>query len=146
MVALISVSGPGTITIAANGTISYNNAYPVTGPLGGVLPNPLNQLSISFPLDEGVGISTAAYPTKQVTHIGALIGAFVPASIANQAGFQPVDGTKNLVQIGIEPSTLFFVGTRHSITVSSAGTLYVGINDNNVSDNSGSFTVGAASP
>jgi hypothetical protein len=136
---------PGTIVITATGSIFYGTQFSSTGPNGAYLPTPLNSISNSYPLDEAVGINTAAYPTKR-NYIGALIGAFVPASVASQAGFQPVDGTKNLAPIGIVPSTLFFVGNRHSIDVSSAGTLYLGINDNNVDDNSGSFTATAVSP
>jgi hypothetical protein len=146
-VAALSVSGPGTITITyTSGTVIYGTGRPAVGPNGGSLTTPLNALSLSLPLDEAVGINTAAYPNKIVTHIGALIGAFVPKSIAGSAAFQPVDGTKGLAPVGIVPSDLFYVGDQHVIYVRGAGTLYLGINDDNTTDNSGSFNVTVVSP
>jgi len=39
------------------------------------------------------------------------------------------------------PSNLFFVGETATINVNLAGTLYLGINDTLVGDNSGGFTM-----
>jgi hypothetical protein len=56
-------------------------------------------------------------------------------------GFQSLDGTLLTSGVGIMPNLLFFVGTYNVIQVSGPGTLYLGINDGGVSDNSGSITV-----
>ena len=42
-----------------------------------------------------------------------------------------MDGTKDLVRAGLLPSTLFFIGTGKRLSVSEAGTLFLGINDDN---------------
>jgi hypothetical protein len=72
--------------------------------------------------------------------MGSLIGAFVPEPLVNTSGFQALDGTKLTSGVGITPDRLFFVGTYNVISV-GPGTLYLGINDPGVADNSGSLTV-----
>jgi hypothetical protein len=79
-----------------------------------------------------------------VPNLGALIGVFVPQEIANDANFMAIDGTKGLTPIGIVPSKLFFVGASKAISVMRPGTLFLGINDEGCSDNSGGFNVTAA--
>lgn len=145
-VAAITVTGPGTISIAATGTINFGGGFPSNGPNGGVFGASPGNLSLSLPLDEAVGMNSAGYPGKQIRRLGALIGAFVPQSLVSNPLFQPVDGTKGLAPIGIVPSQLFFVGNSHVIEVNSAGTLYLGINDGGVVDNSGAFTVNVTTP
>jgi hypothetical protein len=74
------------------------------------------------------------------------MGAFVPASIAQGAGFSAVDGTKALAAVGIPPSALFFVGQYTTVEVSGPGTLFLGINDSVAEDNGGGFMVEVSGP
>ena len=90
------------------------------------------------PLQESIGVVGG-----EVTNLGALIGAFVPESLVKTPGFQALDGTRLTTGVGIMPNMLFFVGTYNVIQVRGPGTLFLGINDGNVSDNSGSITVEA---
>jgi hypothetical protein len=146
-VAALSVNGPGTITISyVSGQVQCSPTWAYSGPNGQNSHQAFNAMNVALPLDEAVGINTAAYPTENYAHACALIGAFVPRSQASMTGFQPVDGTKGVAAVGIVPSTLFFVGIYHSITVNGPGTLYLGINDNVASNNPGSFTVDVTSP
>jgi hypothetical protein len=55
-------------------------------------------------------------------------------------GFQALDGTKLATGLGVMPNRLFFVGT-YNVISEGPGTLYLGINDPGVADNSGSLTV-----
>ena len=71
----------------------------------------------------------------------ALMGAFVPQLWTQESGFVAMDGTKLANGIGIMPNQLFFVGSNNYIQVRGPGTLYLGINDWFVDDNSGSLTV-----
>ena len=146
-VAALTVHSPGTITISyLSGQVQCSPTWPYSGPNGQNSNQAFNDLSVALPLDQAVGINTAAYPTQNFAHACALIGAFVPMSQANMTGFQPVDGTKGVAAVGISPSTLFFVGEYHSITVNGPGVLYLGINDSAASNNPGSFTVKVTSP
>jgi hypothetical protein len=134
LVAALTVSGPGTITVTyVSGLVCWAGPSNCTGPDGTYCSwCPLQQ----WPLQESRGIGL----TK--THkVGALMGVFVPACKVNSPGFQAIDGTKNNAQLGIMPGGLFFVGTGKTFPVSEAGTLYLGINDTIVSDNSGGFNV-----
>jgi hypothetical protein len=88
-----------------------------------------------MPLQEELGVIFGT-----VTNAGALIGAFVPESLVNTSGFEAVDGTKLASGLGIMPNRLFFVGT-YNVISEGPGTLYLGINDTDVSDESGSITV-----
>jgi hypothetical protein len=76
------------------------------------------------------------------------MGAFVPQSVVTSPGFSPVDNTKvmNDVLVGITPNMLFFVGGHTKLEVNGPGTLYLGIDDDIVSDNSGSLTVRVSVP
>jgi hypothetical protein len=131
-VSAITVNGPATITITyVSGTVQWGGGE--VGPEGGPYPTSVFQ----FPLQEAKGIA----PHSAIANIAALIGVFVPQSRVDRVGFSALDGTKNIVKVGIMPSALFFVGESKTITVNVAGTLYLGINDTLVSDNSGGFTV-----
>jgi len=134
-VSAITVTGPGTITVTyVSGKVCWGSGNgDCVGPKGGYFLNNGSQ----FPLQEAKGVATPA----KIWDIGALIGVFVPSSRVNRNGFQAVDGTKNVAQVGIMPNGLFFIGTGKSIPVTEAGTLFLGINDVSVADNSGSFTV-----
>jgi hypothetical protein len=52
-----------------------------------------------------------------------------------------VDGTKDHVGVGLLPSSLFFIGTSKRLSVSQAGTLFLGINDDNAAGNGGGYNV-----
>jgi hypothetical protein len=78
--------------------------------------------------------------------LNALIGVFVPEWRAAHKGFSPIDGTKDLTQVGIMPDRLFLIGESKTFDVKQAGTLFLGINDCWVSDNSGFFNVEVTTP
>jgi hypothetical protein len=132
-VSAITVTGPATITVTyISGTIPDAggvNAGPngVTWTMDGA----------QSPLQESRGVAEAV----QIQDLDSLIGAFVPQNIVSLSGFAAEDGTKNLTTVGIAPTQLFFIGASKSFTVPGAGTLYLGINDWIVGDNSGGFTV-----
>lgn len=133
LVAGITVSGPTTITVTyESGTVTDAGGVN-TGPDGVSYP----AFDGQFPLEEAKGVA----PHTAVTNLDALIGAFVPQSTVNASGFMPVDGTKNAAPVGVLPNTLFFIGTKRTICVKQAGTLFLGINDMIVHDNGGGFTV-----
>jgi hypothetical protein len=132
----ITVNGPSTITITyVSGTVQWGGGE--VGPTGGPYP----ASGFQFPLQEAKGVA----PHNKLNNIAALIGAFVPQTRVQLNGFSALDGTKNITQVGIMPSSLFFVGETATITVTLPGTLYLGINDTLVSDNSGGFTVQVSS-
>lgn len=93
------------------------------------------------PLQEASGVT--GVKTKNLM---ALVGAFIPKSLVDSSIFTPVDGTKKSRGLGIMPDKLFFVGTDNVIQTNGAGTLYLGVNDPYVSDNSGSLTVEITTP
>jgi hypothetical protein len=83
----------------------------------------------------------AAISGGEVGDIDALIGIFVPKARVAAQGFSPVDGAKPLAPVGLLPSKLFFIGTGKTFTVRQAGTLFLGINDDNAATNGGGFLV-----
>jgi hypothetical protein len=74
-------------------------------------------------------------------NLDALIGVFVPAKTVNLSGFSALDGTKAVAAVGIIPNGLFFIGYGKTLVLKQAGTLFLGINDFEVGDNGGGFTV-----
>jgi hypothetical protein len=138
LVSAVTVSGPGTITVTyVSGTVDVGGGH-VVGPHGfGPWPTAGNQ----YPLQEARGVTTQA-----AFRIGALIGIFVAASRVNAAGFMAIDGTKNAAPAGIVPGGLVFIGKGKTFNVAEAGTLFLGINDTFVSDNSGGFNVTVTGP
>ncbi len=137
LVAALSVSGPATITVTyVSGLVSWEGPNNTTGPNGTTCG--ANCQGHQTPLSEafGVGLNGA-----QVNNIAALIGAFVPQARVQFKGFNPLDGTKDVTDVGILPNRLFFIGTGRTVSVSEAGTLYLGINDMIVGDNGGGFNV-----
>ncbi len=134
----ITVNGPATITVTyVGGTV--DTGYCLAVCLGPVGPNGgrVSTLGAEYPLQEAVGVSGGT-----IDNIGALMGVFVPKYRVNDArGFQAIDGTKDLTRIGIRPDLLRFVGEGRTFDVHEAGTLFLGINDWDVADNSGGFTV-----
>jgi hypothetical protein len=133
LVQAIAVSGPATITITyVSGTVDFGTGVQV-GPNGGTYVAANYQL----PLQEATGTA----PRLAARNIAALMGVFVPQSRVQLGGFSAIDGTKNAVRAGIMPDGLFFVGESKTVTVKEPGTLFLGINDSGVADNSGGFTV-----
>ncbi len=129
----IVATGPGIIVVTyLSGTVTDCCPDFTTGPDG---------ISFDFgttqaPLQEARGIAGGT-----VGATDALIGIFVPKSRVERSGFTPVDGTKDLVRIGLLPSALFFIGTGRTFTVPEAGTLFLGINDDNGDTNGGGYSV-----
>jgi len=138
LVAALTVSGPGTITITyVSGTVT--DAYGVnTGPNGVPITEPAGW---ALPLQERNGQGGGT-----VKNLDSLIGVFVPATRVNRPGFAAVDGTKALAAFGIMPNGLFFIGTGKTFVVKQAGTLFLGINDQIMGDNGGGFTVAVTGP
>lgn len=127
----IVATGPGTIVVTyVSGTVTDGSLN--TGPNGA----PWNMASGQTPLQEAVGVSGGV-----VGDLDALIGTFIPQSRVQAPGFSPVDGTKDIAPVGLVPSALFFIGTRKILKVRQAGTLYLGINDDNAVTNSGGYLV-----
>jgi hypothetical protein len=118
---------------------SNTNTYPYTDANGHDAPiSAADQL----PLQQVTGVRGSA----GVTNSMALIGAFIPKALINSSTFTPVDGTKKSRGLGIMPDKLFFVGTDNVIQTNGAGTLYLGVNDCCVGDNSGSLTIEVTTP
>lgn len=131
-VSALTVTMPSTIQITyVSGTVQYGIGLS-TGPNGASFEIGPDQT----PLQEAAGIANG-----HVNNLAALIGAFVSKSRVDTPGFQAIDGTKNLTPAGIIPNRLFFIGTSKTIHVNGAGTLFLGINDEGIEDNSGGFTV-----
>jgi len=136
-VSALTVTGPGTITIAyVSGTVADAGGIN-TGPDG----VPWDTGGLQTPLQEAIGVSGG-----NVNNLDALIGVFVPESRVNFNGFSAIDGTKDATRVGIVPSALFFVGTGKTFSVNQAGTLFLGINDMVGGDNGGGFNVTATGP
>jgi len=130
LVTALAASGPGTITTRAWGKVNFGPG--VAGPNG--VPECYSDWQ--QPLQEAKGIAHGC-----IKHGAALIGVFIPQSWVQQQGFQALDATKNLAQVGVKPGWLFFVGKDKKFQVKEAGTLFLGINDSGVDDNSGGFHV-----
>lgn len=135
----LTVSGPRTITVTyVSGRVTWDTMGDATGPNGTSCDF---CTGMQFPLHEARGIGLG-----KVHNLGALIGVFVPQSRVLRKGFNAVDGTKNATRVGIMPDGLFFIGRGKTFYVKEAGTLFLGINDTNVFDNSGGFTVTVTGP
>jgi hypothetical protein len=138
-VAALTVSGPQTITVTyVSGRVTWDTLGHDTGPNGTSCDG---CTGMQFPLQEARGIGLG-----EVHNLGALIGVFVPRSRVQKSGFSALDGTKNVTVVGIMPNDLFFIGRGKTFSVSEAGTLFLGINDTFVFDNSGGFTVTVTGP
>jgi len=132
LVPAITVDGPGTITVTyVSGTVDFGAGVEV-GPNGG----PWDVGTWQLPLQEAKGVAGG-----KVNNDGALIGVFVPHARLIHKGFSPIDGTKDAARVGIMPGWLFFIGEGKTIDAKEAGTLFLGINDCWVGDNSGGFNV-----
>jgi hypothetical protein len=134
----MTVSGPGAITVTYDSGLVTWQQGSTAGPDGASCFCATQQL----PLNESHGIGLISHFTK----VAALIGVFVPQSRVTRSGFHALDGTKDITHVGIRPGSLFFVGTGITFTANEAGTLFLGINDSTVSDNSGGFNVTVSGP
>jgi len=134
-VSALTVPGPGTITVTyVSGTVNWGVPGVDVGPNGGPYTN---TGGFQLPLEEATGKA----PHAKIGNIAALIGVFVPECRVNAPGFTAIDGTKNATKVGILPTGLFFIGQSKTLHVTVAGTLFLGINDSLVNDNSGGFNV-----
>ena len=135
LVPAISVTGPGTITVTyVSGTVD----------IGGVEvgPNGITQHNCpQAPLQEAQGAAGGT-----CNHVGGLVGVFVPQARVDHSGFNAIDGTKDAAKVGVMPGRLFFIGEGKTLDVKQAGTLFLGINDEHVSDNTEGFNVEVTGP
>ena len=130
----ITVSGPATITVTyVSGTVVFITNGPQVGPTGGVCDPCWGQT----PLVEAQGLGLIG----GFNNAAALIGVFVAQNRAQRTGFTAIDGTKNLAAVGIQPAALFYIGPTKTFSVNGPGTLYLGVNDWMIWDNSGGFNV-----
>lgn len=136
-VAALTVSGPGTITV----TYVSGRVTDCCGENPGPGGAEWTMDGAQAPLQEAVG-----FLVKNINNLDALIGAFVPQSRVQIAGFGALDGTKGVTKVGIMPNGLFFIGKGKTFSVSEAGTLFLGINDWAVGDNGGGFNVTVTGP
>ncbi len=129
----IVATGPGKIVISyLSGEVTDCCPDFSTGPDG----TPFYFGTGQSALQEAAGISGGT-----VTNTDALIGIFAPQYRVQAPGFKAVDGAKNLARVGLLPSALFFIGSAKAITVLEAGTLFLGINDDNAASNGGGYNV-----
>jgi len=135
LVRAITVPGAGTITVTyVSGSWCAHDGTDCSGANGTAINDPSGVWY--DPLQEASGVAPSA-----AQNAIALMGAFVPQLLTEQSGFVAMDGTKLTSGVGIMPNLLFFVGANNCIQVNGPGTLYLGINDWYVDDNSGSLTV-----
>jgi inhibitor of cysteine peptidase len=119
-VKVITVTTPSLIQLTASGKISSGSVKNIT-PKGvsrnlSTCQNPLVPCH-PLPLHKSAGVDF-----KSVPDFGALVGYFVPKSTQ-------------------QPSSIFFVGNYNEYITSEAGGLFLGINENEASDNTGNFSV-----
>ena len=94
------------------------------------------------PLEEASVDGGADFTTFSNTlpDLGALMGAFVPKSTVDSPGFSPKD--EDFGVPGIRSDQLFFIGLGpFEFKANEPGTLFLGINDNRASNNTGSFEI-----
>ncbi len=139
LVLALTVNGPGTITVTyVSGTVTWDSNGDTTGPDGTACGTCKGNQT---PLNEAHGIGLG-----KIEKLAALIGVFVPQSRVQSKGFKAIDGTKDATKVGIIPNGLLFIGTGKTFPVKEAGTLFLGINDYHVSENSGGFNVTVSGP
>ena len=129
-----------TIVITATGLISLFPGLVDNVSPGGIVPQDRATVLGGgyFPLEEATADSGGTLPTLAPLG-GALIGAFVPASIVSDSSFVPKD--EDFVSVGIPSSALFFVGAGPtSFSAPGPGSLFFGINDPRGDNNTGSYT------
>lgn len=130
-----AIAGAGTFRITATGTVSIcdacGGAYTAIGPDGMTFPDFPHGNGEILPLEERDGIDPD--PSE---FAGALIGAFVAEGTPGTAGFDTDIGGD------IDVSALFLIGAGpFFFNAPGAGTLYFGVNDSFVDNDSGAFSV-----
>ena len=138
----LTVSRAGPIEIEATGIVTdFNDQFQFLqiGPNGTDFTSTVGDV---LPLQQAQGLP----PNTPTTELDALMGAFVPAAIANLPNFVPEDAAKvGPGQVGINSHSLFFIGAGpFTLNTPGAGTLYLGVNDSFVADNGGAFFVTAS--
>lgn len=138
------VAGPAlaagdTVQITATGIITLGEN--LTTDADGVDVDSSSGKIFSFeftPLEEAL-LDLGGTDDTLMENLGALIGAFVPTAQVNAPNFRASDDD---ISYGSLPSSsLFFVGTSLTYTATEAGTLFFGINEGYVLNNSGAFSV-----
>lgn len=128
-----------SLAIIANGTATFGEGLS-GGPNG--LTTARSIIAGYTPLEEieiDSGATTEAALPGQALNVGALIGAFIPTSRTSAPGFQPNDA--DTLANGIDSADLFLVGSISAFIAPEPGTLYLGINEAWMANNSGSFEV-----
>ncbi|HZZ29200.1 MAG TPA: hypothetical protein VFE46_14475 [Pirellulales bacterium] len=137
------------VQLSANGTINLDPEL-TTGPNGISVPRSiiiggLSQGQGYTPLEEGIMDGGGSVPTTDgsstVTELGSLMGAFVPAASVSASGFSAIDSHLATGGKGINSTAIFFVGVGPlTVTAPGPGTLYLGIDESFVSNNTGHFS------
>ena len=126
----IVAPGPGAITVTATGCVT--------------------DVGVSCATADGFSFNGGTTPLQEAgvagnpdLHVDGLIGALVPAAVAANPTFKPVDSSKSACAPGpcIDRGQLFFIGSSKVFSVSQPSTLYLGIDDFIILDNGGAFTV-----
>jgi hypothetical protein len=126
-----AVLGAAAFQISATGLISVCSCLPLVGPDGITFPDTPNGNGEILPLEERDGIDP-----DPSDFLGALIGAFVPAGTPGNPGFD------DDISGDVAAAALFLIGGGpYVFSAPGAGTLYLGINDSFVANDSGSFTI-----
>jgi hypothetical protein len=130
----------GTILISAAGVISIAPGVLDNVPPGGEPPQVRAAVLGTgyLPLEEAFVDAGGTLPAL-APQAGALMGAFVSASIVSNPSFIPTD--EDFVSVGIPSSALFFVGSGPTtFSAPGPGSLFFGVNDPRADNNIGSFT------
>jgi hypothetical protein len=129
-----AVLGAATFQISVTGLINVCancSGLPLVGPEGITFPDFPNGNGEILPLEERDAIDP-----DPSDFLGALIGAFVPSGTPGNDGFDEDIGGD------VAAAALFLIGSGPFLfTAPGAGTLYLGINDSYVANDSGSFAV-----
>ena len=133
----ISLSASGGVNLSIN----TRNVGPdgITAPAGTPFAFTISYTPLEEPLVESGALTIPRPDGDPIENIGALIGAFVPASVANDANFSPFD--EDIVDEGIPSTDLFLIGSKATLSSPGPGSLYLGINEWFASNNSGAFQV-----
>lgn len=125
----------GTLFLAPGAFATGPDGIPLERQLFGVPGfTPLEEKLVDAGTPPPIGVGGDVAPS-----VGAAMGAFVPAGVASAPGFSALDD--DFAPLGISSSQLFLIGAGPFLFVSPGpGTLFLGVNDMFVSNNSGAFT------
>lgn len=135
------LSAGEVITISATGTISLGEIYHTVTADGVDVDSSSGHVSTweYTPLEEaGVDANPTLANATLMPGLGALMGAFIPQTTVDAPGFTALD-----TDVGgdIQSSDLFLVGSSLVFTAGYDGTLFFGINEGYVANNTGSHIV-----